>query len=307
MANLTVLYSDTSWQAMGRIVGLTDDCVVASFPASKTNQVLFVPKAGGESLKFDPFPGSSLTPVNAFGDYVVVQKATPRKPQTTFLLNKSGEVVALATGKLVSKPNVFASRIDEGGVYGDVRNSTQISNTSWNFDGEINLTSANMFIAGTFNGTPVSGNLVVDLPSNLGESQALLVSNGWVVGRAYEFEGGKVKKSTGTSVSWIWNGSGPAQLCLHPDGKKFSLVSVSPSGRFVAGLAWENGTVGQEEVVIDLVNKRAMLLKDLAECGPGGGVDFASCRFDTDNSLYAKRMQNENGPFEIVKISNLDN
>ncbi len=306
MANLTVLYSDTSWQAMGRIVGLTDDCVVATFPASKTNQVLFVPKSGGNAVKLDPFPGSSLSPVNAFGDYVIVQRAVPRKNQTTFLLNKNGQVTELLGGKLISRPNVFGARIDEGGIYGDIRNTTQVMNASWDFDGKINLIAAKNYIAGTMGTSPVFGDVEVQLPTGLAGSQALYLSCGWLVGRAYEVEGDKVKKSTGASVSWIWNGSGPAKVCVHPEGKKFSLVSVSPDGRFAAGLAWQNDTIGQESVVLDLVANKILLLDKLAECSEGGGVDFSSCRFDSAGNLYTKRVVIENGPFEIVKISNLD-
>ena len=307
MAKLDVLYSDASWQAMGRIVGLTDDSVVATFPSSKTSQVLFVPKSGGNSVKLDPFPGSSLSPVNAFGDYVVVQRATPRKPQTTFLLTKNGKVVELLPGKLITKPNLFAARIDEGGVYGDIRNTTEIVNASWGFDGALDLIASKNLIAGTLSGNIVFGNLTVDLPENLGESHALFVSNGWVMGRAYEMENGKVKKTTASSVSWIWNGVEPAKVCSHPEGKKFSAVAVSPSGRFVAGMAWQNNSVGQESVLIDLEKNQVVLLNDLAECGDGGGVDFSSCRFDSDENLFLKRIVKDNAPFEIVKISELSN
>lgn len=306
MANLTVLYSDTSWQVMGRIVGLTDDCVVATYPTSKTNQVLFVPKSGGNIVKLDPFPGSSLSPVNAFGDYVVVQRAAPRKTQSTFLLTKEGFVVELYDGKLMSKPNVFAARIDESGIYGDVRNATEILNLSWDFDGKINLISSKNYIAGSLGITPIFGDTPVEVPPQFGGSQVLFVNNGWVVGRSYEFVDGKIKKSTASSVSWIWKGLGPVQICEHPEGQKFNLVSVSPSGRFVAGLTWQNNSVKQDPVVIDLFEQKVFLLNDLAECEEGGGVDFSSCRFDYGDNLFIKRSKLENGPFEIVKISNLD-
>lgn len=307
MAKLDILYSDASWQVMGRIVGLTDDSVVATFPTSKTSQVLFVPKSGGNSIKLDPFPGSSLSPVNAFGDFVVVQRATARKPQTTFLLTKEGFVVELYDGKLLTKPNVFGARIDESGVYGDVRNSTEILNLSWDFDGKINLISSKNYIAGSFGITPIFGDTPVEVPPQFGGSQALFVNNGWIVGRSYEFVDGKIKKSTATSVSWIWKGSGPVQICEHPEGQKFNLVSVSPSGRFVAGLTWQNNSVNQESVVIDLLKQKTLLLSNLAECDEGGGVDFSSCRFDYGDNLFVKRITNENGVFEIVKISELSN
>lgn len=305
MAEFSVLYSDASWSPIGRIVGLTDDCVVASYPVGNAGKVLFVPKVGGDSVKLDPFPGTNQTPVNAWGDYVVVQQAAPRKPQTTFLLSKGGEVVQLAKGNSVTKPNIFAARIDNGGVYGDVRNATQVSNTVWDFEGKIALSSANMYVAGTLNGSPVFGTVDVQLPSTLGESMALFVSNGWVIGRAYEFEGGKVKKSGAYAVSWVWNGSGAAKLCTHPGGKRFSLVALSPDGRFAAGLAWDPAVVGQDNVVLDLMKNSVLSLDELAGCSEGGGVDFSSCRFDSEGNLFVKRTSALNEPFEIVKIWDL--
>ena len=84
MPELSVLYSDASWSPIGKIVGLTDDCVVATYPVGSAGKVLFVPKVGGSSVMLDPFPGTNQTPVGAFGDHVVVQHAAPRKQQQEF-------------------------------------------------------------------------------------------------------------------------------------------------------------------------------------------------------------------------------
>jgi hypothetical protein len=306
MSELSVLYSDASWSPIGKIVGLTDDCVVASYPVGSAGKVLFVPKVGGASVMLDPFPGTNQTPVGAFGDHVVVQHAAPRKQQTTFLLSKDGEVVNLSKGAPMPKPNVFGARIDNGGVYGIVMNSTQRVNAIWDFEGKITLSSADMYVAGTFNGNPVFGSVDVQLAAALGDSQALFVSNAWVLGRAFDVVDGKTKKSGAFSVSWIWNGSGPAKVLTHPEGKRFSCVSLSPDGRFAAGLSWDPNVVGQEGVVLDLKKNTALNLEQLAGCSEDGGVDFSSCRFDTDGSLFVKRTAVLNGPFEIVKISNLD-
>lgn len=309
MGNVTVLYSFAKHDATTRLGGLTDDCVVVSVPGkNKKNKIVFVPKNGGPAVDLDPFPTSNLFPAGAHGDYAVIQQAAPRKPQTTFLLSKNGDMVQFESGGTSkSRNNVFAARIDSSGVYGEIRKANEVSYAQWDFAGKLVISSSINYIAGTLNNVPVLKNLLVDLPSNLGESAALFVQNDWVVGRAFEKdESGVARTTTSNSVSWIWNMSSGLKLCSMPDGRKLSVTTVSPNGRFVVGLAWDNKTSAQESVLVDLVSSTFKNLESVAECTEGGMADWSGARFDTDGSLYLRRIKVLNGPMEVVKVSGIN-
>lgn len=303
MSEVKVLYTYKENNATTRLAGLTDDCVVASLPNKNKNKVLFVPKNGGEAIVSDVFPTSGLFPADAHGDFAVIQQAAPRKLQSSFLLKKDGNIVELDKGS-ISKPNVFASRIDEFGVYGEVRNTTQIVYCHWDLSGKIVVSSNSNYIAGTLNNVPIMNNLLVDLPSNLGESMALYVVNGWVIGRAYEKnESGVAKKTTASSVSWLWNMDNGLKICTMPDGRKLSITTVSVDGRYVVGLAWTNNSPDQQAVLLDLEKSKYLGLEELAGCSDGGMADWSNAKFDSDGSLYLRRIAVLNGPMEIVKIT----
>jgi len=309
MSNVTVLYSYEKHDATTRLAGLTDDSVVVSVPGkNKKNKIVFVPKVGGSAFVLDPFPTSNLFPAGAYGDYAVIQQAAPRKPQTSFLLSKDGTVVELESGSTTKvKKNAFAARVDASGVYGEIRTANEVVFSQWDFEGKLVISSAVNYIAGTLNNVPVLGNLLVDLPSNLGQSAALFVQNGWVLGRAYEKdENGVARTTTATSVSWIWNMSSGLKLCTMPDGRKLSVTTVSSDGRFVVGLAWKKNTSEQEAVLVDLNKSTFVKLETLAECGEGGMADWSGARFDSDGSLYLRRIKVLNGPMEVVKISKVN-
>lgn len=308
MSNVTVLYSYEKHDATTRLAGLTDDSVVVSVPGkNKKNKIVFVPKVGGSAFVLDPFPTSNLFPAGAYGDFAVVQQAAPRKPQTTFLLSKDGDVVQFESGSTTRvKNNVFASRVDEAGVYGEIRSGNSVSFAQWDFSGKLVISSSVNYIAGTLNNVPVLRNLLVDLPSNLDESAALCVQNGWVVGRAFEKdETGVARTTTANSVSWLWSMSSGLKLCVMPDGRKLSVTTVSPDGKFVVGLAWNNNSPAQESVLVDLTKSTFKSLESLAECSEGGMADWSGARFDNDGTLYLRRIKVLNGPMEVVKISGI--